>query len=273
MSSWETIEQAVVTVLDGVSLLETVAGRSAQDRTLLTAAIVRERMPAAYVIATGREGSDQAYHRPGSPAIHVWLAARSHRNEDDARVGAVDVTGVFDLAEQAAGALQDLMIGADLRLLLIDERSIHSADGLTIWEQRYEVRRQSETTAPTFGGVAVAGADGVVQVELGELRRATSSFSFPGIDGVFEHSLGVRERPIVWSGQLRASSDSALNAIESAIEDEVHSGEAKTLVDAWGRTHDSCAARTFRRRGPRQRDALSGEALQDFELTFVQLNV
>jgi len=272
MSFWETIEETVVTALDDLSSLETVSGRSAQDRKALTATISRERMPAAYVMATGRQGSDKAHHRPGTPTIDIWLAARSHRNEDDARVGADDVTGVFDLAEQAAGALQDLTIGTDRCLLLIDERSISGEDGLCLWEQRYEVRRHSETTAPTFGGVALAGADSVVQVELGELRRATSSFSFPGIDGVFEHSLGVRERPIVWSGQLRAVGDSALNAMESAIEDEVRSGEAKTLVDAWGRTHASCTAKSFRRRGSRRRDALSGEALQDFELTFVQLN-
>jgi hypothetical protein len=272
MSSWETIEQAVITALDDLSLLETVAGRSTQDRKLLTAAMARERMPAAYVMVTGRAGSDKAYHRPGAPAIDVWLAARSHRHDDEARIGADDVTGIFELAEPAASALQDLTIGTNQSLLLIDERAIGGEDGLYIWQQRYEVRCRAETTAPTFGGVPLTGTESVVQVELGELQRASSCFSFPGIDGVFEHSLGVRERPIVWSGQLRAASDSALNFIESAIENEVRSGEAKSLVDAWGRTHDACTARTFRRRGPRQRDALSGEALQDFELTFVQLN-
>lgn len=272
MSTWSTIEQTVVTTLDGLSVLATAVGRSAQDRRLLTAAMARERMPAAYVMVTARQGSDKDYHRPGAPEIHLWLASRSERSANDARLGATDVTGIFDLAQQAAGALQDLKIGTDLCLLLIDERAVSSEDGLCIWEQRYVACPRAETDAPTFGGAALAGADSVVQVELGEMRRATSLFSFPGIDGVFEHSLGLRERLIVWRGQLRAASDSDLNAIEAAIEDEVQSGEAKSLVDAWGRTHGACTAGAFRRCGSRQRDALSGKALQDFELTFLQLN-
>ena len=110
-------------------------------------------------------------------------------------------------------------------------------------------------------------------MELGVLRRATSSFSFPGIDGVFERNLGVKDRAILWRGQLRATSDSAMNVLESAIESEVQAGEARTMIDAWGRSQAQCVVKSFARRGPRGRDSLSGQAIQDFEIEFTQLGI
>ncbi|UCD28525.1 MAG: hypothetical protein JSV03_15825 [Planctomycetota bacterium] len=276
MSAWETIENAIVQAvqqltLGSSSLLATVKGRTARDRKSLVTAVGRELLPAAYVLAVGRDAGDKATRRPGAPAFNVLLATRSLRDDDEARTGSDDVTGMFDVSEKVAEALQDLLVDTNRRLLLVDERSIGPDEGTIVWEQRYVLRRQSEISAPTFGGVALAGSDSEAHVELGRLRRAVSAFSFPGIDGVFERNVGIRERPIKWSGQLRAANDSVLNNIESNIEDEVRDGEAKTMVDSWGRSHQMCVLKSFLRCGRRQRDELTGESLQDFEIEFTQL--
>jgi len=276
VSTWETIEDAVVATLEELTsgqsaLLATAKGHTSRDRKVLIAAISRERLPAAYVIATSRDASEKVTRRPGSPAFSILLASGSLRSDEEARTGSEEVTGIFTLSEEVAAALQDLAVGGDRRLLLIDERPAGGEEGMIVWEQRYEVRRESEGSAPTFGGEALAGSDSEVHVELGPLTRATSSFSFPGLDGVFERNLGVRERVIVWRGQLRAASDAALNTLESAIEQELRAGEEKTMTDAWGRSHELCVLKSFARRGPRRRDELTGEALQDFEFEFTQL--
>jgi hypothetical protein len=276
VSAWETIENTIVQTLSaltlsGQPLLSTVKAVTSRDRKVLSETIQRERMPVAYVMAVGREDGDKASRRAGFPAFSVLLGSRSHRSDDDARGDGAGVAGVFTISEAVIAALQDLLISSDRRLLLVDERPFGGESGTMLWEQRYELRRQSELVAPTFGGVALAGAISFVQVELGSLHLAVSSFSFPGIDGVFQRHLGVRERPIVWRGQLRAANDSALNTIETAIEDELRGGVEKTMVDAWGRSHELCVMKAFHRRGVRRRDELSGQALQDFEIEFAQL--
>lgn len=276
MSAWETIENTVVQTLSaltvsGQPLIATVKAVTSRDRKVLSEAIQRERMPVAYVLATGREDGERANRRAGFPAFSVLLGSRSHRNDDDSRGDGTGVTGIFTISEAVIVALQDLLISSDRRLLLVDERPFGGESGTFLWEQRYELRRQSELVAPTFGGVALAGASSFVQVELGSLHCAVSAFSFPGIDGVFQRHLGVRERPMVWRGQLRAANDSALNTIESTIEDELRNGDPKTMVDAWGRSHELCVVKKFNRRSARRRDELSGQALQDFEIEFEQL--
>lgn len=277
MSVWETIEDAVVQELAGLmqggsALLATVKGHTPRDRKVLVGAISRERLPAGYVIATSRDSGGKEARRAGSALFSVLLAAGSLRSDDEARTGADDVTGIFTLAEAAVEALQDLTVDSDRKLLLIDERPAGGDEGLVVWEQRYEVRRQSETVAPEFGGVILAGSPSEVHVELKPVRRATSSFSFPGIDGVFERSLGARERAILWRGQLRSFDDTSLNSVESAIEQEVLTGEEKTMTDSWSRSYDFCVAESFERIGPRRRDELTGMALQDFQLEFTQLS-
>ena len=99
----------------------------------------------------------------------------------------------------------------------------------------------AESAAPTFGGATLTGDKATVRVDVGELRVAASSFSFPGIDGVFERRLGVRERPIWWRGELRGDND-YLNFIEANIENELRDGQAKTMVDAYGRQHQGLRA-------------------------------
>jgi hypothetical protein len=276
MSEWVTIENGIVTALRGVTaggrpMLAVVKGQTWRERKSLVSAISRERMPAAYVIVAGREESDTSYRRAGEPDFTVLVASRSERDADEARRGSSDVAGVLPLAEAVAARLQGLDLGEQRRLFLVDERPVSGEEGTALWEQRYEVRRLAGKYPCMFGGSPLVGASSVVRMEIGSLNRAVSHFAFPGVDGVFERFAGTRERSIVWKGQLRAAGESALDAIEQEIEALVQRGAVDNVSDATGRMFDACVASGFKRRGMRSIDHLTGEALQDFELEFVQL--
>lgn len=276
MSAWQAIEDVMVQTLQGLEkdqlpLLATVKGYSWRDRRVVLASLQRERLPCAYIVVGGREAGEKARRRPGALNMSVYLAAGSLRGDTDARLGSNDVTGAFEIWETVAAALQDLEIGND-RLLLVDERPAGGEESLIVWEQRYEIRSPSATSLPTFGGGVLAGAESDVQVIVGHWKQATSTFAFPGIDGVFQRDLGMRDRVITWTGQLRAEDDEALDTIEAGIEAAVGAGEVKTVTDAHGRSYDDCVVKAFERKGTRRRDGLSGAACQDFELTFTQLN-
>lgn len=272
MSDWATIESRIADVLAGLSvgqeaLLAAVKARTAGDRKTLVEAIRRERMPAAYLMLTGRD-SEKALR--GRVQLSVLLATQSLRDEREARVDGQGVIGMWSVAQAVIGSLHRRGV-ASWGLLLIDERPAGGGEGAIVWEQRYELARLSEIGTPTFGIEALVGASSTFDVEVGALSRAGEPFAFPGIDGVFERFQGVRERPIFWRGRLRAASDHELNVIEARIENEIRTGRIAPLMDPWGRTFESCVVKALRRKGPRVRDELSGEAVQEFEIEFVQL--
>lgn len=276
MSNWATIETTIASTLSGLTsggapLFATIRAVTWRDRKPLIAAIGRERMPAAYIAITSRGPGDKLWRDGGPVELSVFLAARNLRSDGGIRTGSTEGAGLFELVDAAAGPLRDLVIEGDRRLLLVEEKAAGGDEKCIVWEQQYELRNQSGMTPPRFGGVTLAGAESAVRVEIGPLGRASSTFAFPGIDGVFQRHLGTRERKVLWHGQLRAADDAALNAIEAGIEEELRSGRARTLVDPWGRAHESCVLDAFERRGPRVRDDVSGQARQGFEVTFIQL--
>lgn len=275
---WQTIEAEVVATLGGLTaegaggpLLATVRGYTARDRKQVVAALMRERLPAAYVMLTGRDAGDKDYRRAGAPLVSVLYAARSERCDDEARHGGVDVVGVMPVAAAGACGLHDLELDGGGRLSLAEERAVTGEEGTALWEQRYEVRRLSGGWVPKFGGAELLSASSVVEVHIGEIKRASSRFAFPGLDGVFERFAGMRERPILWRGQLRSPDDAGLNVIEEGLERLAREAAIESVEDPWGRRFDDCVLRSFKRVGPRRWDPLSGEALQNFEIEFVQL--
>ncbi len=276
MSSWTVIEEAVRGILAGLTqgestLLATVKGQTCRERKAVLADLGRERLPAAYVLTVGRDGGDKEFRRPGRHLLNVWLAERSLRNEQEAWSGSDEVTGLLTLAARVAEALEGAVVNGDRRMRLVDEQPVGGQVGLLVWEQRYALSRQAEMIAPTHGGRALAGAESEMHVEVGPLVRTAAYFAFPGVNGVFERNLGLRQRSIYWRGCLRASDDAALNAIEADIEDELADGQVRTMIDAWGRSHKQCVMKSYKRVGPRGRDEMDGSALQDCEIEFVQL--
>ena len=276
MGAWSAMEAGTVSVLAGLTgggqpLLATVKGHTWDERRQLISAIERERMAAAYVMAAGREESDRTHRRAGEPTCTILYASRSERAVDEARIGGAGVVGVLTIAEAAAARLQDLDLGEGRRLLLVDERPLHSEPGMALWEQRYEVRLAGGTIPILFGGRAVLGERSEAVVEIGPLARASSRFAFPGVDGVFERFGGTRERTIVWRGQLRAEDDQAMTVLEEGLEALVGEGLVDAVGDPAGRWFQNCVPESFKRRGGRRRDAFNGETLQDFEMEVVQL--
>lgn len=274
MSTWQSIEDAIVTALTGLNasgvVLQTIKAVTARDRKVLAAAIGRELLPAGYVMLSGREAPRSG--QGGELDLKVLLAARSQRSDDEARRGSEESTGTFGLVELVAGALRGLIVESCYRLEPVGEGCLGGEHGTVLWEQRYAVARLPGAGGVTFGGVLLAGTDSRVEVEAGALRRAASAFAFPGIDGVFQRFLGFRGRTIVWRGQLRAATDGGLDWIEAHIDGELRAGAPRTLADQTGRAFDECVLASFQRHGARRHDAISGQAMQDFEITFEQLS-
>jgi hypothetical protein len=277
VTTFADLEQSVVDALTaledgGDAIFATVAGFGDTDRKTLAAAIERARKPAAFVVVHERATASDDHRRAGRPRLSVYVATSSGRGQDEARTASAAGGGLHATLWRVTEALQRSVIAADRRLLLVREGGVGGDERGLVWEQVYEVVHEAGTQAPTFDGVGLCGADSDVAVELGELEPAEQRFAFPGIDGEFRRSLGTRGRPLTWTGTLRAADDAAMNALEDGIEAVVVQATPGVVVDAWGRTFADCIAVSFRRRGPRSRDAADGTVAQGFALGFTQLH-
>ena len=271
------IESGVVALIEGIEdqgapLFASVGGSAAVDRKSALATISRLAKPAVLVIFDGRERYSSARGLPGDPRITVVIAGVNLRSADGARLGDVDAAGVFHLSQAVSVALEGAVIDETWRLAGLDEQIIAADERSVVIEQRWLVDRPTSLTSPTCGGEAIAGADSVVSVTVGERKAAAVGFAFPGVDGEFRHCLGLRDRTIVWSGQLQGSSHAALDAIEEGIEAVVGDGVVRTVEDSLGHSFSGCVVKRFERVGPRGVHPAGGFVCQNFELGFVQLS-
>jgi hypothetical protein len=276
VSTLGTIENDLVAALAGlrvgsVPLFAAARGGSpSADRKRVAAEILRERMPAAYVVVSGREASDRTSGRVGGAEVTVLLADRSERSDAEARTGGVGVVGGFALAGEVAKCLRGLAVGGDRRLVLVSERGLAVDAGVVLWEQSYAVRGRV-LGAPTLDGQVVTGVASEVAVDVGPVRRAVSAVAFPGVEGTVRRDLGGRGRAIGWTGELRAADDAEMNALEAGLEAEAAGGIERRMVDGFGSAYDGCVMQAYERKGPRGRDEVSGEVVQRFEIAFEQL--
>lgn len=275
MSTWGDLEAGIRAKLSalagaGGALLKTVGGSVGRERRAWLAEASRTTLPAAWVVAGERRM--QVGKGGGRLTVSVVIATASWRAANEARVGATsgDVVGVYGLAGAVAAGLERASV-AGRRLRLLEESLLASDETAAVWEQTYEARIVAELAVPTFGGVELTGNASEVEVEVSPARLAVQTFSFPGVDGVWREPLGRRERPITWSGRLRASDDAGLSTLEAAIEAELLGGGEKTLSDAWGRSYAGCVLTKFERSGGRERDEATGWAEQAFTIVFEQV--
>ena len=275
MSELGDIESAVIGLIQAIQvssadLFAEVKGFSNTAARDVVAGLRRELKPAAYVVYDGRAPGD-AFSVPAEPKLSVFTIVESLRGGDEPRAGSALQSGGFDVLGELFTALAGSTIVTDRQLAFVDERLTAANDTSVIYEQRYSVLKLATTTAPTFGGSAICGSSSIVRVTIGDTQMEAQRFSFPGIDGEFQHALGLQGRPIVWSGQLRAASDSALSTIETTIEGLLAGSQPADIVDGFGRTFADCVLNRFVRKGPRRKHTIDGQALQDFELHFAQV--
>ncbi len=256
----------------GADAFRSVMMFSDPDRRRSVAHLRRVVAPAAMVVYAGRGRGAGDEGVLGMPKLSVLVSARNLRGGDDPQVGDAAVNGAFELLSLVAGDLDGAIVDADRRLIAVDEQLVGADESQVVYEQRYVVERVNNVTLPTWNADTLVGAGSVVDVVVGDVSTESSQFAFPGVDGVFEHHLGVRSREIVWRGQLRAVDDATLNTVEAGIETAIGGATSADLTDAFSRTFGDCVPRRFTRRGKRRRDPVSGEAVQPFEMLFVQLN-
>ena len=276
MSELGDIEAAVIGVLEAIEVngepvFASVAGWSDPDPRRAAAAIVKQRQPAAFVMYAGRGRGGTKDGDIGEPTMAVLIAVRHLGGADAPRLGDGIASGGFDLVGRVLETLDGADVLTDRRLRAMNERVVSADERSVVYEQSYTVEPVGQTTAPTFGGAAIAGTDSVVRVAPGEVAVEAVEFAFPGIDGVFRHSACRRGREILWDGRLLADDDAALNALEATMEGFVGDSRPQAMVDPHGRTYADCVLDSFRRVGVRRRHPVTGRAVQEFEVRFTQL--
>jgi len=260
------LEQAIVTAVGGIqsggkAVLASAGGWAGSDRRKLLEHIARQRKPALLVSVHGQDSS-------GRVGVLLYLACEDWRWPATGRSGVASSHAILNLL---TSTLHRSEVVRGVRLMLDQEEVIASDDRGVIWQQSYVANEIGVLLPPRFAGIVLCGEAGDVRVEIGPVACAASTFAFPGVPGAYRQVLGLRGRRITWSGTLRASNDAGLNAIEAAIEDAVAGGQVATMVDPCGREWDECAAVSFHRKGVRERDAVTGQVVQSFELHFEQL--
>lgn len=277
MGELNDIEDAIVALLEAVQInslpaFKTVRGFSSQRSESIEEAIRRELKPAAYVTYDGRYSDvlDNFFH--GQLMYSVVVAAAGYRSADEARKGGAGVVGAFDLMSAVTAALINQTILQSYTIAFRNEYTPAADERFMMLRQKYIVLGPGFAFSPTYDGQAICGSESLVRVRPQAVEADRAEFAFPGIDGVFRHHLGLRGRPVVWAGRLRAATDAALNTIESGLESLVAAAEAKEVVDGVGRAFADCVPDTFMRVGSRRYEPGSNRPTQDFELRFTQLS-
>ncbi len=276
ISELADIESAVGAMLEameveGSPLFSSVLATAIVDRKSAVAACLDLAHPAVVFGFDGRDKPASGVSVCGNPRLLVYVAASNLRSAGGARVGDVDGVGAYTLANETLAVLDGAVVADDRRIVAVDDRVVVSNERTNVFEQRYGVVTLADTSAPTFDGQAILGADSVVTTQVGVLRSRAIAFGFPGVDGEFRYGLGHEGRTIRWVGQLRTDTHDAMSALEVGIEDRMGRGGASVLSDSVGRTFARCVMDAFNRRGERYVHPLTGQVVQNFELDFVQL--
>ena len=275
MSRLGDLENALVgrlsqATVQGGPAFETVRGVSGGHRPVNRDALRRERMPAAYIAFTDEPAAPEVRDRVRGAKFVVLIAARALRVESDPRHGDASSIGVFELMEAGRAQLDAYAPSTGLQLALLHEKFVDADDRSAVYELLYQVRPVVETSAdPRFNGSRIAGNDQDLRFQVGPVELQHDVFSFPGLGGVFREVIGVDARIITWRGEVRASTHSGLNVIESDIESRIASQQAGVITDGNGQSFSNCVLDRYERKGDRRQD--DGAIVQEAELHFAQL--
>jgi len=233
-------------------------------------ALRRERMPAAYVAFIEEPTAPEVRAAVRGAKFSVLVAERALQAQTDPRHSFPQSTGAYELLAAARSVLDDYEPLGGLLLQLLRIKFIDADDRVAVYELLYRLWPVVfEPSAPRFDGQEITGSASRMTLDVRSIEVDTVDFSFPGIAGVHRHALGLRGRPILWHGQLRATNDAAMNALEANIESTILQQAAGEITDSHARSFKQCVLDRYVR--PAERRDEEGTIVQDAELHFLQL--
>lgn len=275
MSRLGDLENAIVArlslaTISGSPAFATVQGVSGGSRPAVREALRREQMPAAYVAFTEEPTAPEVRDQVRGAKFSVLVAAQTLRADTDPRNGDTLSVGVFQLLDVVRAQLDDYVPSSGLRLLSLQEKFIEADDRLAMYEVSYRVwPTAAETPNPLFSGDPLVGNDRRLTMIVGPVELVFDVFTFPGLGGVFRDVLSVRAREILWRGEVRASSHSSMNSIESAIETRITGQIGGTITNGNAQSFSNCVLDRYLRVGSRRDEG--SLVIQDAELLFSHL--
>lgn len=275
MSRLGDLENAIiarlsVATISGSPAFATVQGVSGGSRPAIREAMRRQRMPAAFVTFTDEPTAPEVRDQVRGAKFSVLVAAQTLRAESDPRNGDALSVGVFQLLDVVRAQLDDYAPTSGLRLLSLLEKFVEADDRLAIYEAAYRVwPTVDETPNPLFDGDTVVGNDRRLTMVVGPIEVVYEVFSFPGLGGVYRNALSLKAREILWRGEVRASSHSSMNSIETAIEARIAGQVPGAVTNGNGQVFTNCVLDRYLRVGGRRDEGPL--IIQDTELVFTQL--
>lgn len=252
MSRLGDLEASIVSrlstaIVGGETAFATVEGASGTHRPTLLAAMRRERVPVAYVSFVDEALAPETRDTVRGPRFAVLVADRTLRVPSDPRQGDATSAGTLALLQAARSVLDDYAPSEEIRLIPVHEKFILADERFAVYELLYRAWPVNEpiTASPTFDGVDIVGNLSEIRVEIGGFDVVEVPDTKPT-----EYTNGPR--PIIWRGEIRATTHSQLWTIENNIETLIAARTTATISDAYGQDLDDCLIERYDRNGPRR---------------------
>ncbi|MCA9255913.1 MAG: DUF1834 family protein [Phycisphaerales bacterium] len=270
MSQLGDIEAAIISRLStatiaGQPAFATIAGACGGHRPANRAAIRRSRMPAALVSFVEAPLAPETRAETHGARFSVLVADQSLRAASDPRQGDTTTIGAFALLDVARQKLDDFGVASGVRLVAVQSRFIDADERVAIYELLYRAWPIDEVaqTTPQFNGNEIAGTHSDLQVEVGAFRVV------PVDPEATPVTYMNTPRPIIWRGEIRASTHAQLTSLETNIESLIAARTIGTVDDVHDQTFDDCLIERYDRDGPRRIVGL--QVAQAAEIHFSQL--
>jgi len=218
------------------------------NRPALRAAIQRLQPPAAVVGFVEEPRGPETRELVRGARFSIFVADRSLRLNENASSGGSDSDGTYALIDVVASRLANYNLGSGLRLIESYVRFIEADERTAIHEIAFRAWpiREAPSQALTFDGDAIVGPLSRMSLEIDPIRFELIT-NVPGSADTF----AIVPREIRWVGEVEATSNSALNSLEAAIETLIVDRTAADIEDDAGRTLTTCLIERYERDGPR----------------------
>ncbi len=215
------IERIAGTMYGGSPLMATVRGATGVFREAIRDALLRERMPAAYVGLLDESLSPATPAANRGPRFGVFVATRTLRVTANPRGDDVEGPGALEVIAQLRTRLDNYAVLAGRRAVGAGLRFVFGDDRTAMYELTYRV--ESPLGPLVFDGVSLGGSATITTRNLRLL--------------FVEPPATPPDDVLVWQGELRAASTTVLDARIDEIEDFISSSTQATLVDPAGASY------------------------------------